>query len=156
MKPYSEYTAEELAMERLFIRWVRNPDDPAIGKFWTHWLEQHPHRASALAQARQLVEALSDWSEPGLTGQEAASLWQQIRVTASWLPDLEQLDSKVFAFRRWSVGIAATVMLILLWSLWQPRFFLPDRPEAGLVKADSTQGQAKSDSIASDTVFKLK
>ncbi len=156
MKPYSEYTAEELAMERLFIRWVRNPDDPSIGKFWTHWLEQHPHRTNTLAEARQLVETVSDWPEPNLSGHEVASLWRQVRASVDWLPNLEQLDPKAWKPGRWSVGIAATVILVVLWFLWLPYLFLPDRTGSGILKADSAKVRAQRDTTKENTQFKLK
>ena len=124
MKPYSEYSAEELAMERLFIRWVRKPDDPPIRKFWMGWIEKHPHMMDTVQQARDLVHTASEWNVEDVTAQESGSLWSRIRTTIEILPEIDHLEPSLKAmatkwyFLRWSVGIAATVFLVLLWFFW--------------------------------------
>ena len=61
MKTYSEYTAEELAMERLFIRWVRHPNDPKVADYWVDWVRKNPHQAETVESAKRLVDTVSDW-----------------------------------------------------------------------------------------------
>lgn len=78
MKPYSEYTAEELAMEKLFIRWVRFPSDPSVGAFWESWITKYPEQKPTVAHARELVLTASDWKVETLSSQDVNSLWGRI------------------------------------------------------------------------------
>ncbi len=162
MKPYSEYSAEELAMERLFIRWVRKPDDPPIRKFWMGWIEKYPHMMDTVQEAEALVHSASDWSLEDVTAQESGSLWSRIRTTIETLPEIEHLEPSLKAMAtnwnslRWSVGIGATVCLILLWFFWEPNAF-PVRPnETGLAKSDTTRSTANQDSTTQHTLLKIK
>lgn len=159
MKPYSEYSAEELAMESLFIRWVRYPEDAPIRKFWINWVESHPDRAETVRQARQLVSAVSEWEMEEVSAQESGTLWGRIRNTIEALPEIDQLKPSLKAmatnwyFLRWSVGIVATVGLILLWFFGEP-VALSSRPtEQSIAKTDTTQRFGEQDSTAKDTPF---
>lgn len=51
---YTTFTAEQLATDPFFVRWVRKEDDETIA-FWTHWLEQHPEKHGEADLARSLV-----------------------------------------------------------------------------------------------------
>ncbi|MCF0039966.1 hypothetical protein [Dyadobacter fanqingshengii] len=79
MKPFSELSAEELAMENLFIRWVRFPDDPPIRSFWEGWIVKYPAMKDTVAKARELVLMASDWKPDSLSSQEVNSIWGRIR-----------------------------------------------------------------------------
>lgn len=162
MKPYSEYSAEELAMERLFIRWVLHPDDPPIRKFWTSWIDKYPHMGETVQDARALVHTASDWNLEEVSTQESGSLWSRIRTTIETLPERDHLDPslKVMAtnwyFLRWSAGIAATVLLVLLWFFWEPTAFPVGPNQAGLAKSDSTRSIDSQDSTSKHTLLKIK
>jgi len=162
MKPYSEYSAEELAMERLFIRWVLHPDDPPIRKFWTSWIDKYPHMVDTVQDARQLVRTASDWNLEEVPAQESGSLWNRIRTTIETLPEMDHLEPSIKAiatnwyFLRWSAGIAATVTLILLWFCWEPSAF-PARPnETNIAKSDTTRILNPPDSTSKHTLLKIK
>ena len=162
MKPYSEYTAEELAMERLFIRWVRFPDDPPIQKFWENWMEQHPAMYDTVHSARELVSIASDWEMDTLANSEANTLWGRIRSTIETLPDIENLDPSVkslaanWYFLRWSAGIGATVLLIMLWIFWEPQVYSGHSHKAVIAKTDSTQSSRSQDSTRHNGPLKIK
>ncbi len=119
MKPYSEYTAEELAMERLFIRWVRHPDDSHVAKFWVDWVRDHPQQAEVVESAKELVDTVSDWEEGEISPEETRSIWQRIRRSLIKLPETEGLASGFThragsgPFLKWIMGIGATVVMIL-------------------------------------------
>lgn len=78
MKPFSELSAEELAMENLFIRWVRFPDDPPIRSFWENWILKYPAQKDTVAKARELVLIASDWKPDSLSNQDVNSIWGRI------------------------------------------------------------------------------
>lgn len=54
---YRDYTASDFANDSFFIRWVRNPDEESDW-FWTCFIKEHPARAAAIAEARELISAL--------------------------------------------------------------------------------------------------
>jgi hypothetical protein len=162
MKPYSEYSAEELAMERLFIRWVLHPDDPPIRKFWTSWIDKYPHMGETVQDAKELVHTASDWNLEEVSTQEAGSLWSRIRTTIETLPEMEHLEPslKVMAtnwyFLRWSVGIATTVFLLLFWFFWEPNAFPVRSTETSIAKSDTVHSIDKQDSTSKNALLKIK
>ncbi|MCE6991742.1 hypothetical protein [Dyadobacter sp. CY323] len=89
MKPFSELSAEELAMENLFIRWVRFPDDPPIRSFWENWILKYPSRKDTVDKARELVLIASEWKLDSLSNQEVNSIWGRIRSTLEIRGDRE-------------------------------------------------------------------
>ncbi|TDB65325.1 hypothetical protein [Arundinibacter roseus] len=125
MKPYSEYTAEELATERLFIRWIRHPEDSPIRIFWEQWLQKHPHMSGTVSSARELVRSVSDWELEEMSGEETGSLWNRIRTSIELLPEIERLDPSLKAlatnwnFLRWSAGILVVIGLFLGVVFWE-------------------------------------
>ncbi|KAA6439464.1 hypothetical protein FEM33_14505 [Dyadobacter flavalbus] len=89
MKPFSELSAEELAMENLFIRWVRFPDDPPIRSFWENWILKYPAMKETVDKARELVLTASDWKPDTLTNQDINSIWDRIRNSLDIMSDRE-------------------------------------------------------------------
>ncbi|GAA4436721.1 hypothetical protein GCM10023091_14950 [Ravibacter arvi] len=120
MKPFSEYSAEELAMERLFIRWVVVPEDAPIRAFWEKWLEKFPEKRETVRTAAQLVRGASDWRSPNaLSGEEVNSIWGRIRSSIGQVNE-EPLDSRMkilkirMLYYKWHILIAAVVILLIL------------------------------------------
>ncbi|WP_229253779.1 hypothetical protein [Dyadobacter sp. NIV53] len=95
MKPYSDYSAEELAMENLFIRWVRFPDDPSICTFWENWMTKYPSKKDTIEKARELVLVASDWKPDVLSNQEINSLWGRIRSSLEIIGEAEPISPSV-------------------------------------------------------------
>ena len=162
MKPYSEYSAEELAMERLFIRWVMHPDDTPIRKFWMGWIAKYPHMDEVVQDARELVKTASDWDLEEVSTQESGSLWSRIRTTLETLPERERLNPAIaviatpWYFLRWSVGIAATAALLLFLFFREPVVFTAQPDESSIAKPDTTQQSGSQDSTKKHTLSKIK
>jgi hypothetical protein len=93
MKPYSEYSAEELAMENLFIRWVRFPNDPPIRSFWENWIAKYPYKKDTVEKARELVLITSEWKPETLSGQDVNSIWDRIRNSLEIIKEREPGES---------------------------------------------------------------
>ncbi|MCF2444964.1 hypothetical protein L0657_13430 [Dyadobacter sp. CY345] len=89
MKPYSEYSAEELAMESLFIRWVRFPNDASIRSFWENWITKYPYKKETVDQARELVMITSDLKPDTLSNQDVNSIWERIRISLEIIKERE-------------------------------------------------------------------
>mgnify|MGYP003671730615 CR=1 FL=1 len=112
MKPYSDLTAEELAMEKLFVRWVQSPDDTSIATFWEGWLEKNPTMSEKVSTARFLVKQASDFRPEILSNNEVNSLWGRIRNSLETITDREQKpkDDEI-----WKAGLDwKTVLLGIL------------------------------------------
>ena len=163
MKPYSEYSAEELAMERLFIRWVRHPDDPHVSKFWVNWVQDNPQQAETVESAKELVDTISDWEETEIARGEALSLWERIRYSIIGVADYKDdspqtiAQTETWSFLKWSMGIGVTVLVLLFLfmrdTLPYPEnseshnALVPPFGESSLSRADSTGTLPYPDSI---------
>lgn len=125
MKPYALYTAEELAIDDLFIRWVQCPHDEEVDAFWRQLLGQHPHLAFRFDEARSLVLRLSQsLALPTLRTDESATLWRRIRGSLQDLEDVRPLRPEVRRFIGWWYFVrsaAATVGIVLLvsWTVYK-------------------------------------
>ncbi|WP_149244441.1 hypothetical protein [Dyadobacter sp. 32] len=113
MKPYSEYSAEELAMENLFIRWIRFPDDPSIKSFWENWIVKYPAMRDTVDKARELVLTASDWKPETLSNQEVNSIWDRIRSSLEIISDGEQHNKPVIKVLGNKITIKGVVILLV-------------------------------------------
>ncbi|WP_342084067.1 hypothetical protein [Dyadobacter sp. OTU695] len=114
MKPFSELSAEELAMENLFIRWVRFPDDPPIRSFWENWILKYPAQKDTVAKARELVLIASDWKTDNLSGQDVNSIWGRIMSSLDIMGDR---DSRKSVQDRPASGLSAGNIVLILMSV---------------------------------------
>lgn len=113
MKPYSEYSAEELAMENLFIRWVRFPDDPSIKSFWENWVIKYPTMQETVEKARELVLAASDWKVESISNQEVNTIWDRIRSSLEIISDGEKKGSPVIKIMGNDITAQGVLVLIM-------------------------------------------
>ncbi|MCF0053512.1 hypothetical protein LXM25_25800 [Dyadobacter sp. LJ53] len=120
MKPFSELSAEELAMENLFIRWVRFPDDPPIRTFWEGWIVKYPAMKDTVAKARELVLLASDWKTDSLSSQEVNSIWGRIRNSLDIITERDTSQPKMSAFKETVtstsivLGVISMAVIIIL------------------------------------------
>jgi len=120
MKPYSEYSAEELAMENLFIRWVRFPNDPPIRSFWENWMTKYPYKKDTVEQARELVLITSDWKADALSNQDVNSIWDRIRTSLEIITERETGEtvkspaSSIFKSEKIILGVISMAVIGLL------------------------------------------
>jgi transmembrane sensor len=57
MKDFRLYDISDFVMDEDFIRWV-NEKKPADNLFWDNWLNQHPGKYMAVAEARRILESI--------------------------------------------------------------------------------------------------
>lgn len=112
MKPYLTYSAEDLACDADFLRWIKYPEDhPQLDAFWRGWLQQHPYKQEVVDEARGLVLAVlaEDQSLPG--GVKQQEIWKRIEATA-------RLKSSAGIFplwrRRYSMAAAVVIFTLIL------------------------------------------
>jgi transmembrane sensor len=110
---YRNYSAEDLALDEKFQKWVLDPD-VEIKEFWEGWLLQNPKSNEVVNEAIELIR-LSGLSPDRAMNEAYLSGWKNIHEHVS-------KTETAFHARRWQYGkiAAAIVFLIvsgfLLWS----------------------------------------
>lgn len=109
-------------MERLFIHWVRYPNDPPFKSYWEGWLKKYPEMEDTVIEARELVQMSSEWQfKNSLTNEEVHSLWDRIRSSIGQVSEIESFRTRLqilkirLLYYRWYVVIAAALFLLLLY-----------------------------------------
>lgn len=126
MKPYAHYSAIELAMDDLFVRWVQMPDDDEVSAHWEGFLEHQPQCEDLIYEARHLVQQLSPSAQslPVLPFDEVNTVWGRIRGSLQDLDDVRPLQPAVRSVVGWwyfGRAVAASVGMILLvgWTVFK-------------------------------------
>lgn len=122
MKDYARFSAEELATDDDFIKWVKYANRyPELDRFWKNWLEQHPHRKEEVEEARLMIRAILEEPQhiPGHEKQRA--IWNEISGTLSILAEEEK---KIIPFyKRWYMKAASVVVILGIgWYTYQVVF----------------------------------
>lgn len=122
-KPYSAYSAEELVLDDLFVRWVQHPDDEEVGAYWQNWLSKHPHRTHVVETARELILTGSRSALPALSSDEISSVWGRIRESLQTMEEVRPLQPDIRAFVGWwyfmrTVAALLGVIGLIGWALW--------------------------------------
>jgi transmembrane sensor len=77
VKDYTLFSAKEFAVDDFFQSWVYNPTDKT-NSFWQAWLEEHPHKADDVEEARAILLQLT-FTHYNLSREEVSSLWNEIK-----------------------------------------------------------------------------
>jgi ferric-dicitrate binding protein FerR (iron transport regulator) len=125
MKPYAQYTVNELAADDLFIRWVQHPEDDEVAAYWQGIQEAQPSLRTRFRDARQLVQDIGGSLTLNIIPpDEMASVWGRIRGSLQDLEDVRPLRPEVRSFIGWwyfARSIAATIVIVCLlgWAVYK-------------------------------------
>ena len=122
-KPYAAYSAEDFALDDLFVRWVQHPSDEEVTAFWEQWLHNHPDRYETVTMARKIIRAGGQSRLPALTTDEISTVWGRIRESLQTLEDVRPLQPDVRTVVGWWYFVrmaTAALSLVLLagWAFW--------------------------------------
>lgn len=121
MKPYTQYTAEELAVENLFIRWVKCPTDASLSAYWENWVKKFPEKQQTVTIARQLVQEASKEPDDSLANDEVKSLWERIKVSVESLPEIKPVDIELqaisidYSYYKWFIAMLFVALLCVIY-----------------------------------------
>ena len=101
MKAFTDYTAEDLATEPLFIKWVQQPEDHEVSNFWNGWVHRNPAKSVEVEEARDIVTFVSSHYE-NLNGRETRSLWRRIQYSVGEISEIKPLEPNT---KQWASSI---------------------------------------------------
>jgi transmembrane sensor len=90
MRPYIHYSAEELALDSLFMRWVLYPGDRVVAAFWQSWLHIFPQCRPTVETARQFIITVNPLPDRHLSPEELSLLWARVRQSLAAEADQHQ------------------------------------------------------------------
>ena len=112
MLDYSQYTANEFALDASFRKWVLK-NTPTESTFWENWLAQHPEKYETIQQAKAIIVALRNVQEEIGEEEIAAAIAKIVDIA-------EQRSIKKVNFWQYStfrkLSLAASVLLVTLLS----------------------------------------
>lgn len=119
MADYTTYSAEELAAEPAFFRWVKEIE-PEQQAFWEDWVERHPDKQELVEEARKLVLAM-DFEEATLSDKQVKAMWQRLELAVRE-QEAKEADVRHLMPRWGYLSLAASILLILgiLWVVSRP------------------------------------
>ncbi|GAB3763650.1 FecR family protein [Spirosoma pomorum] len=122
-KPYTAYTAEEFALDDLFVRWVQHPNDEEVAAFWQVWLTNNLDCVDTVETAQTLVLEASQSRVGDLEFDETSSLWGRIRVSLETMEDVRPLQPDVRTVVGWwylfrTVAAVVGIIGFISWAVW--------------------------------------
>lgn len=154
-KLYSTYTAEEFALDDLFVRWVQHPDDEEVVAYWQIWLSKNPHCVDTVETARELVRVGSQPQLPSLMNEEVSSVWERIRESLQTMEDVRPLQPDVRAVVGWwyfirTIAAMMGVVLLIGWALW-----MQYGPEQYIRTVSTSAGQTRTIQLPDNSTVTL-
>lgn len=113
---YSNYSAEDFALDDSFKKWVLNPDDETI-LFWNRWLENNSHRKEDIHRAVQLVKLAGLRTDNEMTI-AFLDVWEKIKENAEQQTQQQQRTHGVRNYRGLAAALAAIAVLAAVYALW--------------------------------------
>lgn len=105
---YRNYSAEELALDDLFIAYVKEPNEE-LEEYWEGWISDNPDRVEAVNLARQMVEAIQ-FKEQHIPESEIDHMVDKINQTIDRKEQASGPASRRSKF--WMMKIAAGLALV--------------------------------------------
>jgi transmembrane sensor len=111
VKDYTLFSAKEFAVDEFFQSWVYNPTDHT-NSFWQAWVEDHPHKADDLEEARAILLQLK-FTQHILSREDISALWSEIKKGKN-----ASRPQKSVALRTFWYGAAAAMVIGIASFFW--------------------------------------
>lgn len=109
----SSFPPSGLLTDNTFIAWVRSPTSE-LNEYWQQWLDQNPHRAEELSQARQLLLTLQT-DKDAFSTRDKQKLYEKLSAYSQSQTHSPVSQFKVRSVNYWRpVSIAASVIIAVL------------------------------------------
>ena len=142
-KPYSAYTAEEFALDDLFVRWAQHPDDEEVVAYWEQWLQANPEQTETVVAARQLIRAAGQSKLPSLTTDEVSTVWGRIRESLQTMEDVRPLQPDVRTVVGWWYFVRMATAAIGLVLLVSSAFWMQYGPGQPMQRVSTATSQTR-------------
>lgn len=116
MERFLNYSTADFVRDDDFIHWVSNGRQHVlVDKRWRNWIEDHPHKADDVEEARMLVLTLAQ--EPPVVASKytRAHVWNRIQTTLK--NNSEPVEPPPLIFR-WYSKVAVTIALLALLAIF--------------------------------------
>jgi ferric-dicitrate binding protein FerR (iron transport regulator) len=113
-KDYTTYDVEALAQDPAFIAWVKRGEGAAA---WADWLAEHPEAEGKVAEAKQLVEAVS-FQEESPSAEQTERMWGNIEAGTRESEDVQARVVPLWQRPRAWMGAAAAVAVLIVAGWW--------------------------------------
>lgn len=155
-KPYAAYSAEDFALDDLFVRWVQYPSDEEVTAFWEQWLSNNPERHETVTTARKIIRAGGQSRLPVLTTDEISTVWGRIRESLQTLEDVRPLQPDVRAVVGWwyFVRMATAALGLVLLASWA--FWMQYGPGQSMQMVRTATGQTRTIHLPDHSVVTLR
>lgn len=125
MKP-SYISAAELAADESFINWVKNAR-PEETRQWQNWLHANPGQQQLVAEARQLIQVLSQQEQEKLQAWELEQIWENLDRARQQSPAADEARIIPFRLFRSRIAAAAAGLLALAAGVALYQSYLPEQ-----------------------------
>jgi len=142
-RDYTDFNAADFLQDDYFLAWLKGKD-PDIDLFWEQWQKDHPEKAAAISEAKELYHLLLSFNSLAPSSADQEDVWHNIEQQIE-VPSRKRIGT-VFRSRifQWSCAAA----LILLFAGGWLEYIWISRPEKSLVVERA--GDAKRKIILED------
>jgi transmembrane sensor len=147
-------TAADLAVDDLFIQWVKYPT-PESTTYWENWIKENPDKEAIVAEARKMVLFLShdDEQEHDLD-HDLDAIWHRLSEARKSNLSHPSENGRIIPFKFWqqrSLWAAAAVGLLLLVS----GALLLSRDRVKMIEYATTYGERRTITLSDSSVVVL-
>lgn len=115
---YLDFSAEDFAANESFQDYFLHQQPEAV-QFWTHWIEEHPGKATEIEAAKELLHKLA----LGIQPEEAQEALLELKRAIKGRENNTKIVSISKRRRYWAAAIAASILALV--------FFLPRLSDSG-------------------------
>ena len=105
-KNYLKFSAEDFASDAYFQKWILE-NDRMTNVFWQKWLLDNPHKLEDVDLATEIIQHFR-FKEYIASEEDFNEVWKNLKETHS-----ENLEKPYSPHKKWYVGVAATIALLL-------------------------------------------
>jgi len=144
MDKYQKFSAEEMALDPFFIKWVTHPNEES-NNFWVQWIENNPGHHQKLTKAQQIVRTVRFRTYQAPTSAKD-KIWHELEASTN----KAYTNKKSYMLARWYYPVAASIALLLV-----AGYFLIQNTEAEQINYTTAFGETLEVTLPDGTWVQL-